>query len=59
MRKHANFLGIQFTDELGLPKSNDALRNDYEIYAESQPAKFMQSAGTKEVEVSYVLKRLF
>jgi hypothetical protein len=57
MRKHANFLGIAFTDELGFPKSDDALRNDYEMYAESQPAKFMQSAGTPEVEVSYVVKK--
>ena len=57
MRKHANFLGIVFTDELGFPKSDDALRNDYEMYAESQPAKFMQSAGTPEVEVSYVVKK--
>ena len=57
MRKHANFLGIPFTDELGFPKSDDALRNDYEMYAESQPAKFMQSAGTPEVEVSYVVKK--
>lgn len=57
MRKHANYLGINATDDLGFPKSDDAMRNDYELYAESQPNKFMQSAGSKEVEVAFVVKR--
>ena len=57
MRKHCNFLGILFNDELGMPKSNEALRNDYELYAESQPNKFMKSAGSKEVEVAFVVKK--
>lgn len=57
MRKHANYLGILFNDELGMPKSNEALRNDYELYAEAQPAKFMQSAGSKEVDVAYAVKK--
>jgi hypothetical protein len=57
MRKHANYLGINFTDELGFPKSDEALRNDYELYAEAQPNKFMQSAGSKEVEVAYIVKK--
>jgi hypothetical protein len=57
MRKHSNFLGIAFTDELGMPKSMDALRNDYELYAEAQPNKFMQSAGSKEVEIAFIVKK--
>jgi hypothetical protein len=57
MRKHCNYLGILFNDELGMPKSNEALRNDYELYAESQPNKFMISAGSKEVEVAYAVKK--
>lgn len=57
MRKHCNFLGIIFTDELGMPKSMDALRNDYELYAEAQPNKFMQSAGSKEVEIAFIVKK--
>jgi hypothetical protein len=57
MRKHANYLGINFVDELGFPKSDEALRNDYELYAEAQPNKFMQSAGSKEVEVAYIVKK--
>ena len=57
MRKHCNFLGINFVDELGMPKSLEALRNDYELYAEAQPNKFMQSAGSKEVEIAFIVKR--
>jgi hypothetical protein len=57
MRKHCNYLGIQFIDELGMPKSMDALRNDYELYAEAQPNKFMQSAGSKEVEIAFIVKK--
>ena len=57
MRKHANFLGLSFIDEMGFPKSADALRNDYELYAESQPNKFMQSVGSKEVEVAFVVRK--
>jgi hypothetical protein len=57
MRKHCNYLGILFTDELGMPKSNEALRNDYELYAEAQPNKFMESAGSKEVEIAFIIKK--
>jgi len=57
MRKHCNFLGISFVDELGMPKSIEALRNDYELYAEAQPNKFMQSAGSKEVEIAFTVKK--
>jgi hypothetical protein len=57
MRKHCNFLGITFVDELGMPKSMEALRNDYELYAEAQPNKFMQSAGSKEVEIAFIVKK--
>jgi hypothetical protein len=57
MRKHANYLGISFIDDLGFPKSDDALRNDYELYAEAQPNKFMASAGSKEVEIAFIVKK--
>lgn len=57
MRRHANYLGLSFIDEMGFPKSADALRNDYEMYAEMQPNKFVKSFGSKEVEVAYVVKK--
>jgi hypothetical protein len=57
MRKHCNYLGVLFNDELGMPKSIHALRNDYELYAEAQPNKFMLSAGSKEVEIAFTIKK--
>lgn len=57
MRKHCNYLGVLFNDELGMPKSMYALRNDYELYAEAQPNKFMLSAGSKEVEIAFTVKK--
>ena len=57
MRKHCNYLGVLFNDELGMPKSMHALRNDYELYAEAQPNKFMLSAGSKEVEIAFTIKK--
>lgn len=57
MKKHAIYLGIPMFDELSMPKTMEALRNDYELYAEAQPTKFMQSAGSKEVEVAYIVKK--
>ena len=57
MRKHCNYLGVLFNDELGMPKSIHALRNDYELYAEAQPNKFMLSAGSKEVEIAFTVKK--
>jgi len=57
MRKHCNYLGVLFNDELGMPKSMHALRNDYELYAEAQPNKFMLSAGSKEVEIAFTVKK--
>lgn len=57
MRRHASYLGIPFYDEMSMPKTNEAIRNDYELYAEAQPARFMASAGSKEVEVAFIVKK--
>lgn len=57
MRRHANYLNISFIDEMGFPKSTDALRNDYELYAEMQPNKFVKSFGSKEVDVAFIVKK--
>jgi hypothetical protein len=57
MRRHANYLNISFIDEMGFPKSPDALRNDYELYAEMQPNKFVKSFGSKEVDVAFIVKK--
>lgn len=57
MRKHALYLGISFSDDVGMPKTDDAIRNDYELYAEAEPERFMQSADSKDVEISFLVKK--
>jgi hypothetical protein len=57
MKRHANYLGLSFIDEMGFAKSPDALRNDYELYAEMQPNKFVRSFGSKEVEVAFFVRK--
>ena len=57
MVKHAVYLGIPLIDELGIQKTPETLRNDYELYAESQYEKFLQSAGSKEIEIGYIVNK--
>jgi hypothetical protein len=57
MRKHCLFLGITFLDEFGEAKSPEALRNDYEDYADLNPEIFIESNGSKEMEITYLVKK--
>lgn len=57
MRKHANFLGIVSFDEFGIPKSPDGIRREYVLAAKRNPKLFEKTLGTKDVEVSYLIKR--
>ncbi len=57
MRKHANFLGIQAFDEFGIPKTDEGLRREYIISAKRNPVRFKKSINSKEVEVSYLIKK--
>ncbi|MDP4188893.1 MAG: hypothetical protein Q8905_12650, partial [Bacteroidota bacterium] len=57
MRKHANYLGIQAFDELGFPKSEEGIRREYILVAKRNPVKFKRTLNSKEVEVSYLLKK--
>lgn len=57
MRKHANFLGIQAHDEFGMPKSDDGIRREYILSAKRNPERFKKSIGSKEVEVSYLIRK--
>lgn len=56
-RKHAIFLGVSPVDELGVPKTDDAFRNDYILKAEENPRLFMDTVDSKLVEVSWLVKR--
>lgn len=57
VRKHAHFLGVQFNDEFGIPKSEKGIRTQYVIRAKRDPKGFKESLDSKEVEVSWMVKR--
>jgi len=57
LRKHAIYLGVNPSDELGLPKTDDAFRNDYILKAEENPKLFMETLDSKLVEVSWMVKK--
>ncbi len=57
MRKHASFLGIVFVDELGEPKTTEGIRTEYIIAAKRDPKRFSETLSSKEVDVSYLIKR--
>lgn len=57
MRKHAYFLGVSMFDEYGLPKSTEGIRSQYILMAKRQPARFKKTLGSKEVEVSFLIKK--
>lgn len=57
MRKHANYLGVQAFDEFGTPKTDEGIRREYILSAKRNPARFQKSLGSKEVEVSYLIKK--
>lgn len=57
MRKHANYLGIIAFDEFGIPKGDEGIRREYIIAAKRNPGKFQKTLGSKEVEVSYLIRK--
>lgn len=57
MRKHALYLQVSFTDEVGLPKTDDQLRNDYVLKAEENPVDFMSSLNDPIVSISFLVKK--
>lgn len=56
MMKHALYLGISFSDEVGERKTPAGIRHDYIVKADEDPKTFMDSLGSQEVDVSYFLK---
>lgn len=56
MKKHAYYLGITATDEIGRPKGEDRLRTDYMLAAKRDPKGFNESLDSKEVEVQYLIR---
>lgn len=56
VKKLAAFLGIGFYDEVGLPKSDDGLRTELMLRADSDPSTFQRHLGSKEVDVSWMVR---
>lgn len=56
-RKMASFFGIVFYDELGQPKTDDGIRRELMLFAKKDPKKFQSALDSKEVEISYLVKR--
>lgn len=57
MKKHAHYLRIRVLDDYGYPKTERAVRNEYEDYAELYPDKFITSFGSQEVEISFLVSK--
>jgi hypothetical protein len=57
MRKHAVYLRISFNDEMGVPRSEQGIRVLYLREAKRDPANFKKTLGSKEVEISFLVKR--
>lgn len=56
-KKLAAFLGISFVDELGQPKSDEGIRTELMVKADSDPATFQKHVNSKEVQVSWMVRR--
>lgn len=57
MKKLASFLGISFVDELGMPKTDEGVRSELMIKADTQWAIVNKYIDSEEVEVAYMVKR--
>ena len=56
MKKHAFYLGIPLTNELGSLKKEDALRVDYMVAAKRDPKRFKDSFDSKEVDILFKVR---
>jgi len=56
MKKHAFFLRISLTNEIGMPKDDQQLRPDYMLAAKRDPMRFLDTIDSPEVEVSFLVR---
>lgn len=57
VRKLAVYFGIAFMDEIGRPKTPEALRRDLMLRAKKDPVRFQQAIGSREVEIAYLVQQ--
>ena len=54
---HAQYLNIQFVDEMGVPMDEQALRMAYTRFAKNNAAKFLMSAQSPTVKIAHMVKK--
>lgn len=57
MKKHALYLGISFSDDLGVPKTEKAIRAEYMLAAKNRYNDFKNSFDNKIVDISFLVKK--
>ena len=57
MKKHALYLNVAFIDEVGFPKTTEAIRRDYALKAQQDPKRFMETFESPLVEISFLVKK--
>lgn len=57
MKKLAFWFDIKPNDDLGLPKGVDGIRDELLVIADSRPADVQKFIGSKEVEISYMVRK--
>lgn len=56
-RPLAAFLGVRFFDDLGQPISDAGIKTELALKADSDPVTFQKYLGSREVEVSWMVRR--
>jgi len=57
MKKHALYLNLPITNEIGQIRGEDGIRALYLRAAKADPKKFRESLDSKEVELKYLIRR--
>lgn len=56
-RPLAAYLGVVFTDELGMPKSDEGIKTELVMKADNDPVTFQKYLNSREVEVSWMVRK--
>lgn len=57
VKKHALFLGVRLTDEMGNMRTENGIRALYVREAKKDPKRFKDSMDSKEVELNFLIRR--
>lgn len=57
VKKHAFYLGVSPVDEYGIPKKDEAIRDEYVLKAEENHVLFNESYDSLVVDVSFLIRK--